>query len=274
MTFSQWLYGGIDNPFKAGQWGPLHIAVMLSCIALIIIFHILVKHSSNKERTKKVILYSLVIAIALFEVTMRYVHCMKLYYFHHPEMEGTNLLWIMIPRPWCAIACWAIMASVFVKKPFFYNYASLSALLCAVIFFIYPGVGFNNVHLLFGNWYSILTHALLLITSITMMSFHYADFKYKDLWKEMIAFLLTFAYGLIQIYVLRVHEDPMYFMPNGDIQADILKIPYGLYLFGYIALILIYINAAHMIGDKESVKRFFAGLRKQPAPQLQETDPQ
>ena len=261
MSFSQWLFGGIENPFKAGQWGPLHIAVMISCVVLIILFNYIVKHSHNKEKSKKIIVYALVGAIVFFEIMIRFVRCVKLYCLHQPEMEGVTLLWILLPRPWCAISCWALIASVFLKKTFFYNYASLSALLCAVIFFIYPGVGFNNVYLLFDNWYSILTHALLLVTSITLMTFKIADFRYNQLWKVVVCFLLTYAYAFVQVFVLFVNTDPLYFMPNGDIQADILKIDYGLYLFGYIALILIYINTAHMIGDKETVKKFFARVK-------------
>lgn len=261
MSFSQWLFGGIDNPFQAGQWGPLHIGVMVSCVVLILLFGFLAKRSQKPERTKKLIFYSLVGAIVFFEVMIRFVQCVKLYYLHLPEMNGITLLWIILPKPWCAISCWALIASVLIKKPYFYNYASLSALLCSVIFFIYPGVGFNNVHLLFENWYSILTHALLLTTSITMMVLGYTDFKYREIWKLAICFLLTFVYGIIEIYVLRIQTDPMYFMPDGDIQADILKMDYGLYLFAYIAVFLIYINVAHILDDKVTVKHFFAKLK-------------
>ena len=154
------------------------------------------------------------------------------------------------------------MASAFVKKPFFYNFASLSALLCSIVFFVYPGVGYNNEYLLFENWYSILTHALLLTMSVTLMVFGYADFKYSDLWKVAVGFVLVMVYALVEIYILKIQTDPMYFMPGGDIQADILHMPYGLYLFLYILLIAIYINTAHMLGDREAVKRFLA-KRKQ-----------
>lgn len=257
MTFSQWLFGGIDNPFKAGQWGILHITVMLSCVALILLFSFLVKKAANGDRTKKIIIYALVAAILFFEIMIRFVRCVKLYHFHHSDMEGVTLLWIMMPRPWCAIACWSLIASVLVKKTFFYNFASLSALLCSFIYFIYPGVGFNNEYLIFDNWYSILTHALLLITSITMMNLRYAQFRYREFWKVAICFVLTFVYGLIEIYVLHLHIDPMYFMPNGDIQAGILRMDYGLYLFLYILVFILYVNGAYLIGDRENVKAFF-----------------
>ena len=174
-----------------------------------------------------------------------------------PEMEGLSLLWIIMPKPWCAISCWALMFSVLIKKKFFYNYASLSALLCSVIFFSYPGVGFNNEYILFDNVYSIVTHALLLTMSITLITLKFTDFKYKDFWKFAVCFGVTFVYGLIEIYLLKLVADPMYFMPNGDIQAGILKISYGLYLFLYIFLIVVYTNAFYLVQDKQTVKNFF-----------------
>ena len=262
MTFSQWLFGGIENPYKGGQWGVLHIATLVACAALILAFYFLVKHARDPEWVRKAVVFSLVGAIAFFEIMIRFVYCVKLYYLNLPEMAGVTPLWILLPKPWCAISCWALIASVFLKKQFFYNYASLSALLCSVVFFVYPGVGYNNEHLLFENWYSILTHALLLTTSITMMVLKYTDFRYKEFWKVGICFALTFAYAFFEIFVLQIQTDPMYFMPGGDIQADILRMNYGLYLFLYITVFLLYVNAAYMIQDKETVKRFFAKRRK------------
>lgn len=262
MTFSQWLFGGIDNPFKAGQWGILHIATMLTCVALIIGFYHIVKRAKNQDRAKKIIVYSLLGAIAFFEIMIRFAQCMKLYYLHQPEMEGITLIWIILPKPWCAISCWALIASAFVKKPFFYNYASLSALLCSFIFFIYPGVGYNNEHLLFENWYSILTHALLLTTSVTMMALKYTNFKYKEFWKTAVCFALTFAYAFVEIFFLHIQTDPLYFMPHGDIQEGILRMDYGLYLFFYVLLLMLYINTAHMIGDKETLRRYLKAQKE------------
>ena len=72
---------------------------------------------------------------------------------------------------------------------------------------------------------------------------------------------LVFVYALIEIFVLKVEADPIYFMPNGDIQADILRIDYGLYLFAYITLIVVYINTAYMLDDKAAVRNFFGRLK-------------
>ena len=258
MNFIDWLFGGIPNPRVENQWGILHIATLVLCVSLILAFYFIAKRAQNPEKTKRKIICTLAGCIAFFEITIRFVQFMKLYYFHQPEMAGLDTLWIIIPKPWCAVACWLLMACVFVKKAWFYNFASLSALLCSVIFFSYPGVGYNNEILLFENWYSILTHALLLTMSITLITLKFTDFKYREIWKVAIGYVLTFAYALLQIYVLKTQVDPMYFMPGGDIQADILGISYGLYLFLYITLIVVYVNAFYLIGDRQNVKALFS----------------
>lgn len=267
MTFSQWLFGNIENPVINGRWGLFHILTLVICVACIVSFYYIVKKSSQPCKAKSRIIYTLAGLIAFFEVMIRFVYFMKLYYFHHPSMNGTGTLWILIPKPWCAISCWLLIACVFVKKTFFYNFAALSGLLCAVIFFAYPGVGYNNEIILFENLYSIATHALLLTMSITLMVLKVTDFKYKHFGKLAFCFAMTYVYGLIQIFVLKTQEDPMYFMPNGDIQADILKISYGLYLFLYILLIVVYVNAFHIICDKATVNAFFKKQHKQAIPE-------
>lgn len=257
MRFSEWLFGGIENPVINGRWGLLHILTLVLCMVCIVGFYWIVKRSANRDKARSCIIYTLAGLIAFFEIMIRFVYCMKLYYFHQPEMNGTGIVWILLPKPWCAVSCWLLIACVFVKKAFFYNFASLSALLCSLIFFAYPGVGYNNQIILFDNLYSIVTHALLLTMSITLMVLKFTDFRYKHIGKLFLGFVLTFAYGLVQIFLLKIQEDPMYFMPNGDIQADILNISYGLYLCLYIALLAVYVNAFHLINDRATVKAFW-----------------
>lgn len=265
MRFTQWLFGDFENPVINGRWGFWHILTLVLCVACIVGFHFIVKKSANPRKAKSCIIFSLAGAIAFFEIMIRFVYFMKLYYFQHPSMNGTGPLWIMIPKPWCAISCWLLVACVFVKKAYFYNFASLSGLLCSVIFFAYPGVGYNNQYILFENLYSIVTHALLLTMSITLIVLKYTDFRYKEIGKLTICFALTFVYGLLQIYVLKTQTDPMYFMPDGDIQAGILNISYGLYLFLYILLLVVYVNTFHIIQDKAAVKAFFQKFKKKSA---------
>lgn len=259
MSFTDWLFEaeGFVNPPKQGQWGVLHILTLVLCVLAIITFYFISKKVNNKERFKKIVIHALVYSILFFEIVSRIVYIVRMYYYNDPLMADYDLIWVLLPRPWCAVACWSLIASIFVKKKFFYNYASLSALLCSVIFFIYPGVGYNNQYIMFSNLYSIVTHALLLTTSITLIMFKWTEFKIDNLWKVLLAFLLTQVYALIEVFVLKIHHDPMYFMPNGDIQAGILGIQWWLYIIGYIALIIIYINSFYLVGDKKGYTRLF-----------------
>ena len=254
MTIKEWFFerGEFYNPPISGQWKLLHILTLLICITLIIIFNFITKKSKRKNMTKNIIISILCYSILFFEIVVRIKNILNLQFYK--DVTLINLVHTLLPRPWCAISCWSLIASLFIKKKFFYNYASLSALLCSVIFFIYPGVGFNNEYIMFSNLYSIITHALLLITSITLMKLKYTEFKLDNLWKVMICFILTFAYGILQIYILKIHSDPMYFMPEGDIQKDILGISWGLYISCYIIVFLIYIFSFYIANEKDKIK--------------------
>ncbi len=262
MTFKQWFFGGIENPRVENQWGTLHILTLVISVVLIVGFYLINRYSKNKEKTRKIIILSLAFSVLFLEVASRVMYIGQKYYYHMPIMDNISLLWIILPKPWCAISCWAIFISVAVNKKFFYNFTSISALFCALVFFAYPGVGFNSEHILFDNLYSIVTHALLLITSITLITLKFTDFRYKDFYKFAICLALTFVYGIIEVFILKIYADPMYFMPNGDIQAGILNISYGLYMVLYIALILVYTNTFYLIQDRVAVKNFFKKLFK------------
>ena len=170
----------------------------------------------------------------------------------HEHVTLDDYLYTLLPRPWCAISCWMCIISVFVNKKFFYNITSITALLCAVIFFAYPGAGFNNKYILFENLYSISTHALILITSITLITLRFADFRYNGIWKEAITLAVIFIYAFIEIYVLHTSDDPLYFMPNNDVQ-DILGLSYPAFLVIYIVFMLVWVNAFYLINDRKTV---------------------
>ncbi len=257
MTFKDWLFetGDFVNPYYAGQWKTLHILTLLLVVISVIILT-LVANKSKRANTKKRILFILSSLIIFFEICQRVIYFIRLYHFNVVDMQGLNAFWIIIPKPWCAVACWLMIAAPFVNKKFFYNFASISGLLCTLVFFAYPGVGFNNEYIMFSNLYSIVTHSLLLISSIYLITTKFTSFKYKEIWKVAICFLLTFIYGLLEIFVFKTFDDPMYFMPDGDIQANILKISYSLYIILYILVIIIFINIFYFIGDRKNLKKF------------------
>ncbi len=238
MSFIEWLYSSYPNPHIDGQWGPLHICTLLLCIALIVTFAVVFRKKSQKS--KNIVIWILVGLILLFEVARRIINLCKT-----EDYSLHNILVILLPRPWCAISCWALMISALVRKDWFYNFASTSALLCAIIFFAYPEVGFNNEYILFENLYSICTHSLLLITSITLITLGFTRFDLKTLWKTLLCYVVVYGYAFLEIFALQIEDDPLYFMPNGDIQ-EILSVSYGVYLTIYILFIILYLGAFYL----------------------------
>lgn len=248
MSFVEWITSSYPNPGIDGQWGWLHITTLIICIASIVAISLIFR-GGKYPKARKILLWVLVGILFAFELTRRIVNLCKT-----TDYSFTNILKILLPRPWCAISCWSIMISVIVNKKFFYNFTSITGILCAVIFFAYPGVGFNNQYILFENLYSIVTHSLLLIISILLITLKFADFRYKGCWKEAICLAVVFVYSILEIFVLKIEDDPLYYMPGNDIQ-EILGIQYGGFLVVYIIFVLIFINAFYLINDRKAVFR-------------------
>lgn len=248
MTFKEWLLSSADNPSIDGQWKLPHILTLVLSIAIIVAIPQLIKLFKNKEKAKKVALWILVGSILTFEIVRRILNLYK-----NTDYTLNSYMYILLPRPWCAISCWVLIIAAVSKKKFLYNFASFSSLLCALIFFAYPGAGFNNKYFEFENIYSIGTHALLLVTSITLITLKFTDFRYKTIWKELICYAIVFGYAFLEIYLLDIADDPLYFMPNNDVQ-DILSVGYPLFLILYIVFVIFYTNCFYLINDFKAVK--------------------
>ena len=52
MSFTEWFFGGIDNPRVENQWGPLHIATLVVCVGLILAFYFIVKQSKAPQKVR------------------------------------------------------------------------------------------------------------------------------------------------------------------------------------------------------------------------------
>lgn len=254
MTFVEWLCSSYPNPKINGQWGLLHILVLVLSIATIVALALIFRKKDDK--TRYIVICVLAGLILFFEIARRTINIVKT-----DDYGFKNILYIFLPRPWCAISCWSIIIATIFRKKYMYNFASFSSLLCAIIFFAYPSAGFNKKYILFENLYSISTHALLLITSITLITLKQTKFEYQSIWKDMICLLVIFIYTMLEIYVLKISSDPMYFMPNNDVQ-DILGLSYGAFLPLYIIFMFVYINIFYLIDDRQKVKSIFKPNKK------------
>lgn len=239
MSFKDWLFTNYPGDTKVQPWGVMHILTLLGCIALIVILANIFR--KKDDRARRIALWVLVGLILLFEIARRCINFAKM-----SDYNFTSIMHLLLPRPWCAISCWTLIISAIVNKKSFYNFACISSLLCAIIFFAYPGVGFKSPYLGFDDLYSIVTHCLLLISSITLITLKFTDFKFKDFWKVAVLYGLTLAYSFLEIYVLKIENDPMYFMPGNDVQK-IIGLNNQLYIIVYIAFTFLYFNLFPLI---------------------------
>lgn len=247
MKFIDWLFSNYPAQSTVQPWGLAHILTLISCIGIIIALAFAFKNKSAK--TKKVVLWVLTILILAFEIARRVI-----WLFNTTDYSLHNILVILLPRPWCAISCWALIIATLFNKKSLYNFASISALLCAIIFFAYPGVGFRSPYFLFEDLYSVATHSLLLITSVSLMTLGFTDFKYKSFWKVAVCYAVILGYSLLEIFVLKIEADPMYFMPNNEVQ-DIVGLSYPVFLIIYIVFTIFYFNLFPLIQHFKDKKK-------------------
>ena len=249
MSFHNWIYSITPEGSDInGAWKLPHILTLVGCIITVIALAFLFRKKDKKMRT--VVIRVLIGLILFFEIARRVINFIK---GGHNTLN--DVLYTLLPRPWCALSCWALILSMFVNKKFFYNFASASAFVCALIFFAYPEAGFTNKYITFEHLYSIGTHSLLLITSLTLITLKFTDFNYKTAWKEGICLAVIYIYAFIEIYLLDIASDPLYFMPNGDVAKVLGGMSYGLYLPLYILFIGVYFSSFYLITYFSQKKR-------------------
>lgn len=239
MTLHDWIYS--EYPANAainGRYGPLHIGVMLLCVGLILIIACL-RNKSDKVRYRTLLI--LAASIAVLEIARRVINLSR----GVDSLSG--LAYILLPRPWCAISCWVTMAAVATRKKLLYNFSAMISLLCALVFFAYPSVGFNHRVILFENFYSIATHSLLLITSVSMMTLGFTDFRYEKQQIKKTAAMLACVYGYAAAEILlKIEPDPLYFMPGNEVQA-FLGVGYGPFLVIYVVFLAFYFSVFYLV---------------------------
>lgn len=253
MTFADWIFSRYDvvgSEHVNAQWGPLHIIVLLLVIGFIVASTILLKKKGD-EKSKMIVLWILAGFLILLGVTRRVVN-----FLNTDDYSLNHVLSILLPRPGCAISCWLIVLAVIVRKKFFYNVTSIVGMISAVIFFAYPGVGFNHTILLFENIYSIVTHAIILSACVCFITYGLAKFEYENIWKDGIMLLCIAIYVVLEMFVLKIEFDPFYFRMGNDVE-EILGIAHNLYVILYVAFMAVYINAYYLISkfcQKKKVK--------------------
>ena len=247
MTFKDWIFSiHPEGDSYSGQWKFPHIFTLCLCIGIILTLIFLFKNKSQNTRNNVVRILAL--CILFFELARRIINIAK-----GEIVDFHSFLYVLLPRPWCAISCWLLIIAGAFNKKMLWNFAAINALLCSVIYFAYPSAGFNDRHILFENLYSIATHALLLISSVSILALKVGDFRYKrenfrnGFLKELILFAVVFVYGVVEL-MLDLSTDPLYFMPvDGNEVKEILGLGSVSYVILYSIFLCVWVNAFYVI---------------------------
>ena len=252
MTLEQWIYGrDFNNPKVNGQWGTLHIITLVLCVALIIGLTFIFKNKD--EKTKRKLIFVIAGVLLFFEVVRRIINITNPITF-----TKYNLLWVLLPRPGCAISVWLVLLSPFINKKWFYNFTSIVSILCAVIFFAYPGAGFLNKYILFENLYSIVSHSFMFMGSFLIVTLGLAKFDYRNIKNELLSLVCLVGYTVLEMFVLIKNSngdpleiDPFLALPNNDVQ-DIIGIDsHALYLVLYFLFLAVYFGSYYFFSRKK-----------------------
>lgn len=247
MSLQDWIYSVYPpNAVVNGRWGILHISVIAICVIWIAVIS---RMRGKGRRTRENTVLILACLILFLELARRVINLSRGY------TDFATLVYILVPRPWCAISCWLVIAAAFTRKKILYSFSAMNALLNALVFFAWPNVGFHHRVILFEDFYSISTHALLLITSVSMMTLELTDYRYKkaDLQKMLILLAGVFAYGAPEI-LLDIEPDPLFFMPDSDVQ-DFLGVGYGVFLVIYTVFLAVYCNVFYLVQKGITARR-------------------
>lgn len=255
MSFIQWLYGrDFNNPSVNGQWEFLHIITLIICIALIVGITLIFKKKDEKSKRKVMLIISGI--LIFFELARRIVNISNPITF-----TKYNLLWVLLPRPGCAISVWLVMLSPFINKKWFYNFTSIISILCAVIFFAYPGAGFLHQYVLFEDLYSIITHSLFFIGSFLIVTLGLVEFNYRKIKFELISLGVLVLYCSLEMFVLTknstgapLEADPFYVLKNNEIQEIVGINSHTLYLVLYFLFFVLYSGAFYFFSRKKFIK--------------------
>lgn len=232
---------GSNNKRTDYMYDTPHLIAIVSVVVASIIIIILARKMNKKQINITLwLFFAILLAFEIMHRVYRYVRGHAWYDY--------------LPMHFSSITVWMIIIACATKNKHFLNLSVISGILSSVSFLAYPGVGFNVDVLKFTNYYSIITHCIDLIYASFAISAGLVSYKWKDIWITIVYFVLVFVHSLLLNFVFFPGENYLYYVEN------ITSLPYGLYLAGYFAILIVYtllfyvINGA-VIKYKSNVKK-------------------
>lgn len=238
-----------NNPTLAKSdylYGTRHIVVLVAtvliCLTLALIFY------KRNEKSKRTLLYVFGGILLFFEIVSRIVNLIIA-----ESYTWESVLKILLPMHICSVMVWIFIVAIYTKNQTLINFASIGGLLATVAFLAFPAVGLNRTYMSFTCIYSTVSHAIGFVTAILMMVLGFTKFKFKDIWKTYLCFILMFGWGALLNFVIFPGADYMY-MINDPLELG-LSFPYQILYAGILVIYVFMFYFIEYLLDKAKLRK-------------------
>lgn len=207
------------------------VIVAIACVLLSLLFR------KRSEKTKKILFYTFGGIFLFFEIASRVVNLII-----ETNYTAENIFKILLPMHICSVMVWVFIVAIFSRVQFLINYSVIGGILATLAFLLYPAVGLNQVYMSFTCLYSTISHMLGFICCILLITLGWAKFRWKDIWKTFLCFIVMFCWGALLNFVIFPGSDYMY-MINDPLGLKI-NFPYQIL---YVAVIIAYTTMFYLV---------------------------
>lgn len=216
-------------------YGTRHIITLVLVVVLSIVLSLIFRKKSQKA--KNILFYVFGGLFLFFEIASRVVNLIIA-----DTYTVTSVAKIILPMHICSVMVWVFIVAIFSKRQFLINYSVIGGILATTAFLLYPAVGLNRVYMSFTCIYSTVSHMLGFVCCILLMTLGKANFRFGDIWKTFLCFVVMFIWGALLNFVIFPGSDYMY-MVNDPLELG-LNFPYQI-IYG--AIIVVYTLVYYII---------------------------
>ena len=232
------------------MYKPMHIAIILSVLALtLIVFFAFRKKSEQSQR-------NFLIGIAVLMITCEiFTRISKLLF--HADLGVLTLEQVIkdiLPIHFCSVMIWVLIFAVLFDKRSLLSFGAVCGLIGCAVYLAYPIEGLDHSFFNIRMLNSPLTHGLGFVVCMNLFLWGFVRLDIKDIWKTYILLSCMVIYGGI-MNILLPGENYMFIVTNPT-PINTGKIPYQIpfVLVAILIVALIYLTP-YWIGKLRNKRR-------------------
>lgn len=225
----------ITLPKSEYLYGTRHIIVLALTFILTLAVYFIFRNKSDKA--KNILFKCFGFFFLFWEISTRIVNLIIA-----EGLTFEKILEILLPMHICSVMVWIFIIAIFSKNQVLINFGAIGGILATIAFLLYPAVGLHQVYINFTNLYSITSHMVGFICSISLISLGKTKFEMKKIWQTYLCVALMFCWGAVVNFLIFPGSDYMY-MINDPLELG-LPFPYQIL---YAAIIGLYVLAFYLV---------------------------